>query len=143
MLSRQKELSNGKNDRKERAWAIPHAARGRQARIGAARGCECPQPPVCIYEFGVTDERRATPDKRAVMKKGRKSAVRVLDSEEEAQKLAMDDKALSYGSERASDTTDDDGGAKMRHCGAPFLRGQARWRMPAGIGQKHIKERKG
>ena len=99
MLSRQKELSNGKRNRKERAWAIPHAARGRQARIGAARGCECPQPPVCIYEFGVTVERRASPDKRAVMKKGRKSAVRVLDSEEEAQKLAMDDKAL-YGEVR-------------------------------------------
>ena len=40
------------------------------------------------------DERWASPDKWAVMKKGRKSAVRVLDSEEEAQKLAMDDKAL-------------------------------------------------
>ena len=40
------------------------------------------------------EERWASPDKWAVMKKGRKSAVRVLDSEEEAQKMAMDDKAL-------------------------------------------------
>ena len=40
------------------------------------------------------EERWASPDKWAVMKKGRKSAVRVLDCEEEAQKLALDDKAL-------------------------------------------------
>ena len=45
--------------------------------------------PACTAE-----ERWATPDKWAVMKKGRKSAVRVLDSQEEAEKLAMDDKAL-------------------------------------------------
>ena len=45
--------------------------------------------PACTAE-----ERWASPDKWAVMKKGRKSAVRVLDSQEEAEKLAMDDKAL-------------------------------------------------
>ena len=39
--------------------------------------------PVCTAE-----ERWATPDKYAVMKKGRKSAVRVLDTKEDAEKLA-------------------------------------------------------
>ena len=47
------------------------------------------QIPACSAE-----ERWASPDKWAVMKKGRKSAVRVLDSKEEAEKMAMDDKAL-------------------------------------------------
>ena len=45
--------------------------------------------PACTAE-----ERWATPDKWAVMKKGRKSAIRVLDSQEEAEKMALDDKAL-------------------------------------------------